>query len=331
MRTAALAFLLVSQAFAAIDGTIVNRTAAAPQPGVAVTLVQPGQGGMKTLGATKSDASGKFSFDQDVSGPGPVLIQATYQSVTYTHFLPPGTPRQNVEVDVFESTKKPGTARMSQHMVLFQTTANSLDVTDSFLYENGGKATFNDPVNGSVRIYIPPAAKDNIRVTVAAPGGMPIQRPAEPAREANVYKVGYPLKPGETRFDITYSLPGVTPMKFSSKRLDTSGPTRLVAPTGIAITGDGVTSLGQEPSTKATVYDVTATEYTVDIQGQGSLAQDAAAASPDEDPGMPQIQEAPPPIYAQKYWILGFAFVILALGAFLLYRAPQRDGALSGK
>ncbi len=53
--------------------------------------------------------------------------------------------------------------------------------------------------------------------------------------------MNYPLKPGETRFDVGYSLPAAD--TFSGKSLNAGAPTRLVTPPAVTLSGDGVESL----------------------------------------------------------------------------------------
>ncbi len=81
---------------AGIDGTVMNRTTGQPQPKVILQLLQPSQQGMQTLGTARSDASGKFHFDQEPAGPK--LVQAIYAGVLYSHMIPPGMPTSGVEV-----------------------------------------------------------------------------------------------------------------------------------------------------------------------------------------------------------------------------------------
>ena len=55
----ALAPILLSvSAFAAVNGTVTNTTTGKPQGGVIIQMVQPGQGGMQTLGTSKSAPDG---------------------------------------------------------------------------------------------------------------------------------------------------------------------------------------------------------------------------------------------------------------------------------
>ncbi len=186
--------------FAAVEGTVINRTTGQPAPGTILQLVQPGQGGMQTLASAKSDAEGKFQFDKDPQGP--VLIQAIFSGVLYTKVMMPGAPRNGVEVDVFQSTNKPGTAKVSQHFIVLQPGTSEMAVSEGILYQGDPQLTYNDAANGSFRFYLPPEAKGQVSVTINAAGGMPIQRPAQKTSQANVYKVDYPIKPGETRFDL---------------------------------------------------------------------------------------------------------------------------------
>ncbi len=301
---------------ASVDGTVTNATTGKPQGSVMVNLVQPGAQGMKTLAAVKSDAEGKFKIDQDVP-PGPALLQATYQGVLYTLVLPPGGPTTGVHVKIYDTTAKPGVAKVSQHMVLIEPNANSLDISETFLIENETTTTFLDPVKGSIQFYLPDAANGKVSVTINSPGGMPIQRPAEKLKEKNVYKIAYPVKPGESRFDVSYSLPPTE--KFASKILHGEGVTRLVTPSTVTL--EGVQSLGQEPQTRAHIYDAgDDAAYTVQITGTGSLRNPEAAPSADEDQGQPQLEEKSARVYTRMYWVMGLAFAILGLGGVLLYR-----------
>jgi hypothetical protein len=309
--------ILLSLPLFAVDGTVINATTNKPQPNVTVTLVQPSQNGMQTLASTKSDAAGKFSFDKTFAGPQ--LIQAQYNGVTYNKVVMPGAPSNNLEVSVYESTNKPGIAQITQHMILVQPSPENVGVNESFLLQDNSKYTYNDPAKGTLQFFLPPEAKGQVRVTVNAPGGMPIQRSAEETKQNNVYKVNYPIKPGETRIDLSYSVPAGNPMTLSGKVLHKDGKARLVAPQGVTLSGDNIKSVGQEPTTQASIYDIDGSTYKIEIQGTGALqAQDQA--QPEEDSGQPQIQQADPRIYDHLYWIVGLAFAILGLGSYLLAR-----------
>lgn len=312
----ALVACVVTPVFAAIDGTITNQTNGKPQPGVLVQIVQPGQGGMKSLGTTKTDAEGKFKFDKDPQGP--TLVQAIYGGVLYNTMIPPGAPSTGLHVDVFDSSKKPNGAKIAQHFIIFQPGANEMTVSESFLYQGDPKLTFNDSANGTLRLYLPPGAKEAVAM-IQGPGGLPIQRSVDKTKQADIYKVDYAVKPGETRFDVNYKLPISNPLTFSSKVIQEEGNTDLVAPPGVTLKGDNIESVGQEPKTQAVIYKVKGASFTVEIEGMGSMqAENGGGDAPE---GAPTIEVVPPRIYDKMYWILGLAFGILGLGSFLLFRS----------
>jgi len=306
-------------AFAAIDGTVINRTLGKPQAGATVTLYKLGQAGPEQIESVKSGADGKFHIAQDATGPGPRLVQAAYAEVTYNHILPPGSSSDNVTVDVYESSKKPGDAKIEQHAVLFEPVRGQLMVSEWYIFRNTGKVTYNDVDGGTLRFFLPPATDGAVQVNATAPQGMPVPQAAEKTGKPNIYKVAFAIKPGETRIDVTYHIPFNAPGTFEGKLLD-NAPTRLVAPNGVTLKGNGLQSLGQEPQTKAAIYDVKGPDFKIEIAGTGSMQQ-ADDASDDSGGGGATYEQIPPKVYGKMTWILVLAFAILTLGFILLFRA----------
>ena len=318
--------LAAAPLFAAVDGTVINGSTGLPQPDTIVSLAQPGAGGMQVLKSVKTDANGKYAFDVPVQGPQ--LVQVLYQGVLYNKMVPPGMPTSGVTVPVFESTNKTGVAKVSQHFIVLQPSDTELTVSEGILYQGDPKTTYNDPVNGTLRFYVPPGAKGPETVTVNTMGGMPIQRPAEKTKQPNVYKVDYPIRPGETRFDLNYTLPAAKPMTYAGKILHSEGDSDLVVPSGVTLKGDDFELLGTEPKTQANIYKLKKASFQVELDGIGTLGPPGAeSAQGGDDNGAPNIQEVKPRIYEKLYWILGVAFAILGLGSVLLYRSSSSQQA----
>ena len=310
--------LFVSLAFAAVDGTVINQTTGKPQPGATVTLYKLGQAGPEAIESVKSGPGGKFHIAQDAQGPGPRLVQAAYDDVTYNHMLPPGSPSNDVTVDVYNSSKQPGDAKVDQLVVIFEPARGQLLVAEWYMFRNTGKITYNDVEGGTLRFYLPASANGAVKVNATAPQGMPVPQAADKTATANVYKVAFPIKPGETRIDINYAIPFNAPGTFEGKILYKGGPTRLVAPNGVTLKGDGIQSIGQEPKSQAGIYDVKGPDFKVEISGAGSLEAENAG---DDSGGGPTYEQIPPRVYGKMTWIMGLTFGILALGFALLYRA----------
>ena len=123
-------------------------------------------------------------------------------------------------------------------------------MNEVYFVKNETNKTYNNTKTGDLQFYVPghEAKEGAVRVTVNAPGGMPVQRPAEATGIPGVYKVNYPIKPGETQFTVAYMLPATD--KFTSKSLAKTD-TRLVVSNSVTLEGDGITSIGSDPSGKA--------------------------------------------------------------------------------
>lgn len=330
MRSVLLWLAFVSALHAAIDGTVVNRTTGKPQSGVSISLIKPGQGGMRTLGTTVSDASGHFVFPNDQPGGGPQLLQAKYQGVDYNKLMTPNIPTSNVDLDIFEATKSPAVAQVAQNMLVIEPNSSQISVGETVLVENNSNTTFSNPETGELRFYLPPAANGQVRVSAQGPQGMPLPRAAEKTNETDVFKVDFPIKPGETEFDVNYVIPAGSPFTFRGhivdvKGMQQAGPLRLIAPPGVTFSGNDIQQIGTEPKTQATIYNVSAPKlFSFEIAGTGSLHQQDTGQQDDAD--RPQITEGNPPIYSHLGWLAGFAFAILGVGLVVLFRnSPVRS------
>ena len=237
--------------FGAMDGTVVNRTTGKAEAGVTVTLVKPGQNGMQTIGTTTTDAAGHFVFEKDQPGGGPQLLQADYKGVHYNKLMTPNIPTSNVQLEVYEATKSPAVANIAQRMLLIEPSTSQIAVSETVVVDNKSNTTYNNDTLGGLRFFLPPAANGQSRVNVQGPQGMPLPRAAEKTTEANVYQVNFPVKPGQTQFEVSYNLPAGSPFTFRGRVEGVqgmpSGPLRLVAPPGVTLAGTDLQKVGTEP------------------------------------------------------------------------------------
>ncbi|HEY2015295.1 MAG TPA: hypothetical protein VGH38_17420 [Bryobacteraceae bacterium] len=310
--------LIGAPAYAAITGTVINRSTGQPQPGATVALNKLGQqNGIEMIDQAKSDAQGKFTINQEVQGPH--LIRTAFDGVTYNHMLPPGSPTTGLTIDVYNASKQPGSAKVSKHMLLFEPSGGQMLVNESFIYVNDGKTAWNDPDSGTLRFYAP-GVTGKVQATATAPGGMPIGAPVNKTSKPDIYAVDFAIKPGETRFDLTYTVPYTGGSPYEGKIVTKDENTYLIAPNGITLKGDGLSDLGTEPRTQAHIYGVSGASYKIQLTGEEAAPPDAPAADQQENSG-PQIEQIMPRVFNQAKLILVLALGILALGFTLLYRA----------
>lgn len=256
------------------------------------------------------------------------MVQAVNEGVVYIRMLPPGMPQNNIQVDVYSASRQPGDAKLSQHMVLFEGAGERLNVSENFLYSNQGQTAYNDPANGTLRFYVPAAGSKAIEVTATAPNSVPVRQAAQKTGQADIYKLDFAIKPGETTIQLTYSLPYKPPLKFDGRRLVAGGPTSLIAPVGMEIKGEGLEPKGQEPRTQAAIFQTKSNVYSVEIAGEGALKRSEGGA--DSEESGPALDNILPKIYEKQSWVLTFAFGMLACAFVLLWRAASPEDGASG-
>jgi plastocyanin len=285
---------------------------------------------MKTLGTTVSDASGHFAFANDQPGGGPQLLQATFQGVNYNKLLTPATPTAGVQLEIFDSTKSPSVVQAATQFMVFEPDASRISVGETVIFQNASTTTFNNEQTGSFRFYLPRAANGQVRVQVQGPQGMPLPRAAEKTEQPDIFKISYPIKPGETQFEISYVIPAGSPFTYRGRIVPmkgmTLGPLRLIAPNGVTMAGSDVQSIGVEPKTQATIYNVNKPDFTINISGTGSLHPPEAPAAAGAESDSPPVVQANPQVYQHLPWLAGIALGILAVGLVVLYRtSPVRS------
>ncbi|MGB7758183.1 MAG: hypothetical protein WBL61_00055 [Bryobacteraceae bacterium] len=317
--------LLALPLSAAVTGTVINRTTGAPQAAATVALYKFGQGGMEPVTQTKTDTQGQFIINQDPSGAGPAMLRVEIDNVTYNHMLPPGTPTTGITLDVYNATRQPQAVKISKHMLLFQPSSGGpMTVEETFLVDNAGKSTWVDPVNGTLRFYLPAAAQGKVEATAAAPDGLAVPIPTSKTAASQVYAAKFEIKPGETRFDLSYAVPYTAGAGYLGKIVSTDENTYLVAPQGVTLEGAGLQDLGEEPRTHAHIFGLAANAYKIKLTGAAAAAEPAAGpaadASADQDSGS-RIEVILPRVNAKAKLIVGLALAILGLGFALLYRA----------
>jgi hypothetical protein len=274
---------------------------------------------MKALASTKTDANGMFKIDKDIP-PGPAIVQVLYEGATYNSVITPGSPTSGLSIVVNDTTTDPASAKVAQHMILLEPSADHLNVNETFLITNETTKTYNNSDKGSAQVFLPREANATAEVTISAPGGMPIRRPVEATSQAGIFKVNYPVKPGETRFEVRYTVPKTD--TFSTKTASSDALLRLVTPGPVTLESPDIEDLGQEPQTQAHIYNVKAKEFTAKIIGTGSLSGAGAEGGqkPADDSGAPEVVQSNARIYTRLPLVLGLTFALLLTGGIFLYR-----------
>ena len=121
--------------------------------------------------------------------------------------LPPGSPTTNLTIDVYNASKQPGDAKVGKHMILFEPAGGQMAVSETFLFTNNGKTAWNNPDQGTLQFFLPPAPAARRRCRRPRPAACRSARPVVKTAKPDVFAVDFPVKPGETRFDVSYTTP----------------------------------------------------------------------------------------------------------------------------
>jgi hypothetical protein len=351
----ALVVLLTSFAASQIlTGTVKNATTGKPAAGDEVVVFKLGQG-MEESGRTKTDSKGQFSFKLD-DAQAPHLVRAIHQDVTYHRMAPPGT--TSVAIDVYDVAKKVDGIQVVADIMRIQAGQGQMAVTREFGVQNTSNPPRTQMNEHNLEFNIPDGAQViDESATATTEGGNPLRSAPVPEGEKNRYSFIFPLRPGLTRFEVTYQMP-----YSGSANLDPKSPYPLehfvvMLPKAMQFTAAASSSgfkpinYPNEPDASVQVASNTTPGQNLafKVSGEGTLdtGQEAGAQGGGEGeqssapgPGASQSSsrpggglgppiDAPDPLQRYRWWILGgFAGVLLIGGFYVASRQQSAARAL---
>ncbi|MFZ0687142.1 MAG: carboxypeptidase regulatory-like domain-containing protein [Terriglobales bacterium] len=207
-----------------LTGTVTNGTTNKPAAGDEVILINLANG-MDVAGSTKTDSAGKFSFK--VSVPGPHLIRAVHQGVNYHQMAPPGT--NTADVSVYDVATKVSDLSVTADVMRFQADGGTMQGVRLFVVSNTSSPAKTQMNDHNFEFYLPAGAKVE-QVQARSPNGQPIPAEAVPQSDKNRYALAFPLRPGETQFQVEFTLPYSGDIKIDPKPLYPSSHLVIVLP-----------------------------------------------------------------------------------------------------
>jgi hypothetical protein len=359
---AAVAVVTAFSGFAfadSITGIATNKTTNKPAAGDDVVLIRLAQG-MQEAARTKTDAKGRFTLEIPDGDTGMHLVRVTHDKANYFRPAPPGT--QSVEVEVFNAATKVKGVSSEADVMRIQTdeSGKALRVIENFFVKNESNPPLTQFSDRPFEFYLPEGAVVEGSAALA-PGGMPVQASPTPLGEPNHYAFIFPIRPGETRFQLSYRLPYSGSLKFAPRLMmptDTvaimmpksmafkPGPSSPYAPVTEETTAQTYVARNAQPS-QALDFTVSGTGQMPRDTGAAAAGGDAAsnAAAPsgaassaasDTRPGgglgTPLDPEGTNDPWAKyKWWILGGLGLAMAVGAGMMLKGgPAQAVAASG-
>ena len=346
-----IALVILFNTFAlaqSITGTVTNGTTSKPAVGDDVTLIALSQG-MQEIGSTKTDAQGKFSFPAP-SDRAPHMVRVTHGSVNY---FPQGGPLMpgatTTEVTVFDTAKKVEPLNQTVEVDRYQSDGKQLQGIALFAIQNASNPPRTMDADKTFEFELPAGAQLDSS-DAKGPGGQPIQAPATETGQRNTYAFNFPLKPGETQFQVSYHMPYSGEASFAPKPLADVQHFVVMLPKGMSFSPKNAQQFQNMPDKSGSTIMVATNvkpgqDLSFRIAGSGVFPQEGPedagagdgggggamgggqAAANDNRPGggLGAPIDAPDPLHNYRAVILGaFALVLVMGGFYIVTRSNHR-------
>ncbi len=337
---AGLMLPLAAQA-ASVTGTVTNKTTGRPDSGDTVVLLSLSQG-MQEVASAKTNAQGHFSIN--VPDSNMHLIRVDHQKASYYAAVPPGS--THVDVTVYDVAAKVPGVRTEADVLRLETDSQGLHVIENYFVENSSKPPRTQFSSEAYPIYLPPNAQIE-GAQAEGPDGMPVSISPVPLAGKGHYAFVFPLRPGETRFGISYLIPYSGSFTFTPKVGLPTGNYAVMLPNSMSFQSPGSSGFEQIQDKKVPAQTFVARNVTPSqtlsftVSGNGSMPRElqaqsgsqsqaeAGGTSQNDRPGGglgPPI-DTPGPLHKYRWWIvssLGLLLVVVA--AFLLGGKKPAEG-----
>ena len=308
---------------ATISGTVTNGTQGKPAAGDEVVLIKLSSG-MEEVGHTKTNAEGKFTFNVQEAN-SPYLVRAIHQEVTYHVPAPPGT--NSVDVTVYDVAPKVEGVRAVADLMYLQAGQGSLGVTRVFAVDNNSKPPRTEMNDAPFEFYVPEGAQiDQAQAQTA--GGEPLNVSPTPQAQKNRYSFDFPLRPGQTQFQVTYHVSYSGKATIDPRLIYPLQHFVVILPKSISFNAaqSGIYENKQAPNQPDAIAEIASSpqpgqRLEFDISGEGTLqgqdqeASNGSAGDSRPGGGLGAPIEAPDPLDKYRGYILGGFGVVLVAGA----------------
>src|SRR5208282_2557273 len=331
---ATFALTLAHAAAQTLTGTVTNGTTNKPAAGDEVILINLANG-MDIGGSTKADAAGKFNFK--ITVPGPHLIRAVHQGVTYHQMAPPGV--NTADVSVYDVVPKLADLSVTADVLRFQADSGSMQGIRLFVVSNTSSPAKTQMNDHNFEFYLPPGAKIE-QIQAQSPNGQPIPAEATPQSEKNRYAIAFPLRPGETQFQVEFTLPYSGQIKIDPKPLYPAAHLVIVLPKTMQFTAATPSSFQsmQDPRQGDSNVEVAqqikpGQPLAFTLKGNGVITEspgETASGAAQQEQAQPQGRDnrpggglgapidAPDALQQYRWPILGGFALLLAIGGWIV-------------
>jgi hypothetical protein len=288
---------------------------------------------MEEAGRTRTDAKGNFSFKLE-GASGPHLVRAIHQGVTYHRMAPPGT--TSVELEVYDVAKKIDALSVTADVMYVQTGNGQLGMLRKFAVNNASSPPRTQMNDRNFEFRLPDGAQVDSGLAKTA-GGQEVKSDPVPQPEKNRYAFIFPLRPGQTEFQIFFHMPYSGQASVDPRLLYPAQHFVVILPKSMEFTASPGTAFQsmEDPSQPDAVAEVVSNvqagqslgfkisgtgEFTEagggpETGGQAQKGRTTAGRDSRPGGGLGPPIDAPDPLERYRWYILGGFAAVLAAGA----------------
>jgi hypothetical protein len=332
-----------------ITGTVTNGTTGKPAAGDEVTLLSLSQG-MQEVGSGKTDGQGKFSLAAPTEQGVPHMVRVSHGGVNY---FPQGGPLMpgatTAEITVYDTAKKIDGLSQTVEVDRYEAQGDLMQAIALFAIKNESKPLRTLDAEQTFEFVLPAGATVDSGMA-KSPGGQPLNIPPAETTQKGRYAFSFPLKPGESQFQVSYHMPYKGEASFSPKPLGEVQHFVVMTPQGMTFAAKDKQRFQSMPDNSgASVMVATNVKPGDDLgftlSGTGQFqAEGQQAAGGEEGPsgGQPAGRDNRPggglgapidsndPLHDYRAVILGvFALVLVMGGAYVIAKSNNPARALA--
>jgi hypothetical protein len=319
---AGIVFCLLAStgAFAAqITGTVSNGTTNKPSSGDEVVLLSLANG-MEEVAHTKTDSHGHYALNVPDEGT-PHLVRVARQNVHYSKSAPPGT--TTVDITVYDAATQLEGVGTDARVFHLQASGGNLDVSDTYVLNNQSQPPRSRIGNQTFAVTLPDGAEMG-EASITGPSGMPLTVAPVPSGVKNRYAFDFPVRPGQTRFEVVYKVPYNGQYEFSftpETRLNELG---VLLPKSMKFTGVSSSFAPDTDEAGLAVFfakNLAANqEVKFTVSGEGLIPRDAAGMGEGQPAAEGGVTPSPSGSAGASWFMVGGTVLLIGGGAFVLWR-----------
>ena len=317
-------------AFAAqITGTVTNGTTNKPSSGDEVVLLSLATG-MDEVAHTKTDSQGHYTLNVPDEGT-PHLVRVARQSVHYSKSAPPGT--TTVDITVYDAATQLEGIVADARVFHLQASAGNLEVNEMYVLKNDSQPPRSKIGNQTFAVTLPDGAAMG-EASTTGPSGMPLPATPVPSGVKDRYAFDFPIRPGETRFDVFYKLPYSGAYEFAFTPETQLNELGVLLPKSMKFTGvSGGFAQDTDEAGLAVFFakNVAANQQVkFSVTGEGLIPRDVQGVGEGQPGGSGSAATTKSGSAGALWFMVGGTVLLIGGGAFVLWRKtaagkPARD------